>query len=140
MARPRLPTVQPLFAALREQRRKPVEDTAIRRIERDNRVISAIHRRDHRSRRAKINSQPHIQARIALLFVEAAEPALVIPFDPQLFGLASNNGQMLGEVQPNAPASEAMRQLAEMVTGRAVSQPAKKNGLSFLPFLNKKTG
>ena len=68
------------------------------------------------------------------------EPALVIPFDPQLFGLASNNGQMLAEVQPNAPPSEAMRQLAEMITGRAVSQPAKKNGLSFIPFLNKKTG
>jgi len=68
------------------------------------------------------------------------EPALVIPFDPQLFGLASNNGQMLAEVQPNARPSEAMRQLAEMITGRAVSQPAKKNGLSFLPFLNKKTG
>jgi hypothetical protein len=47
---------------------------------------------------------------------------------------------MLAEVQPNARASEGMRLLAEMVTGRAVSQPQKKNGLSFLPFLNKKAG
>lgn len=63
------------------------------------------------------------------------EPVLVIPFEPQLFGVAANNGQMVAEVQPNARPSEAMRQLAEMVTGRAVSQPSKKKGLSFLPFV-----
>jgi pilus assembly protein CpaE len=68
------------------------------------------------------------------------EPALVIPFEPQLFGQAANNGQMLGEVQSNSRPAEAMRQLAEMITGRAVSQPVKKTGLSLLPFLNKKAG
>ena len=68
------------------------------------------------------------------------EPALVLPFDPQLFGTASNNGQMLAEVQPNSRCAEGMRALAELVTGRAVSQPAKKSGLSFLPFLNRKAG
>jgi pilus assembly protein CpaE len=60
------------------------------------------------------------------------EPSLTIPFDPQLFGTAANNGQMLAEVQPNARASEAMRQLAELVTGRAVQQQPKKSPLSFL--------
>jgi pilus assembly protein CpaE len=59
------------------------------------------------------------------------EPSLVIPFDPQLFGMAANNGQMLAEVQPNARASEAIRQLAEILTGRA-PQAVKKSGLSFL--------
>jgi len=68
------------------------------------------------------------------------EPVLVIPFEPQLFGMASNNGQMLAQIQPTARPSEGMRLLAEMVTGRPVSQPQKKSGLSFLPFLNKKAG
>jgi pilus assembly protein CpaE len=68
------------------------------------------------------------------------EPVLVMPFDPQLFGTASNNGQMLAEVQPNSRGAEGIRALAELVTGRAVSQPAKKSVLSFLPFLNKKAG
>jgi len=86
---------------------------------------------------AGVPKRPEIPAKEFATAV-GQEPVLVIPFDPQLFGLASNNGQMLAEVQPNARPSEAMRQLAEMVTGRAVSQPAKKN--SFLPFLNKKTG
>jgi pilus assembly protein CpaE len=68
------------------------------------------------------------------------EPTLVIPFDPQLFGTASNNGQMLPEVQPNAKASEGIRQLAELVTGRHVQQAAKKTAKSFLPFLSRKAG
>jgi pilus assembly protein CpaE len=68
------------------------------------------------------------------------EPMLVLPFDPQLFGTAANNGQMLAEVQPNSRAAEGMRLLAEMVTGRSVMQPAKKSALSFLPFLNRKAG
>ena len=66
------------------------------------------------------------------------EPSLVLPFDPQLFGTAGNNGQMLAEVQPNARASEGMRMLAELVTGRTVSQTGKKSGKSLLPFLNRK--
>ncbi len=68
------------------------------------------------------------------------EPDLIIPFEPQLFGVAANNGQMLAEVQANARPSEGMRLLAEMVTGRTVSQPPKRSGLSLLPFLNKKAG
>jgi pilus assembly protein CpaE len=66
------------------------------------------------------------------------EPTIVIPFDPLLFGTASNNGQMLAEAQPNAKASEAIRQLAEVITGRRVQQSTKKAAKSFLPFLNRK--
>jgi pilus assembly protein CpaE len=66
------------------------------------------------------------------------EPTAVIPFDPLLFGTASNNGQMLAEVQPSAKPSEAIRQLAELITGRRVQQPAKKAAKSFLSFLNRK--
>ena len=68
------------------------------------------------------------------------EPALILPFEPQLFGTASNNGQMLVEIQPNARVSEGIRLLAEMVTGRAGGASTKKSGLSFLPFLNRKAG
>ena len=66
------------------------------------------------------------------------EPTIVIPFDPHLFGTASNNGQMLSEVQPNGKPAEAIRQLAEMITGRRVQQPGKKAAKPFLSFLNRK--
>jgi len=61
--------------------------------------------------------------------------AATLPFDPALFGAAANNGQMLMEVQSKALASEAVRQIAELVTGR-VSAPAQK---SSVPFLQKFT-
>ena len=65
------------------------------------------------------------------------EVAAVIPFDPQLFGSAANNGQMLMEVNPKAPASDALRRLSEMVTGRA-TQDNQKNPIPFLSFLKGK--
>jgi len=68
------------------------------------------------------------------------EPVLVLPFDAPLFGTAANNGQMLAQVQPNSRAAEGMRALAEMITGRTISQASKNGALSFLPFLNRKAG
>jgi pilus assembly protein CpaE len=62
--------------------------------------------------------------------------AATLPFDPAHFGAAANNGQMLMEVQPKALASEGIRQLAEIVTGR-VTQPVQK---ATLPFLSMLTG
>ncbi|MBE7217099.1 MAG: AAA family ATPase [Caulobacteraceae bacterium] len=46
------------------------------------------------------------------------EPELVIPFDAKLFGLAANNGQMIGEVNPKAKPSEALVQFAQTITRR----------------------
>jgi pilus assembly protein CpaE len=63
--------------------------------------------------------------------------AAVVPFDPALFGSAANNGQMLVEAQPRAPASEAIMRMAEMLTGR-VSSPDEKSVLPFLSFLKGK--
>ncbi len=63
--------------------------------------------------------------------------ALVVPFDPALFGAAANNGQMLFEVQPRNPVSEAVMRMAEMLTGR-VSAPDEKSVLPFLSFLKGK--
>ena len=69
------------------------------------------------------------------------QPSLVLPFDPQLFGTAANNGQMIPEVQPAAPTSEGIRKLAGMITRRAVTHVSKKGKLSFLPFIsNRKAG
>ena len=68
------------------------------------------------------------------------EPCLTVPYDPQLFGTAANNGQMLCELQPAARAADAMQRLAGYVTGRAVPMPEKKSKLAFLPGFLKKAG
>lgn len=53
------------------------------------------------------------------------EPSTVLPFDPQLFGNASNNGQMISETDAQAEASIAVDQLASLLTGREVVQQQK---------------
>ena len=40
------------------------------------------------------------------------EPVAVIPFEPQLFGTAANNGQMIAEVSASHKTAEMFRQLA----------------------------
>jgi pilus assembly protein CpaE len=56
------------------------------------------------------------------------EPILVLPYDPQLFGTASNNGQMISDVSPQSKCAEGMDFLAQMFTGRA-PQPKAKTSL-----------
>lgn len=67
------------------------------------------------------------------------EPELVLNFDPPLFGLAANNGQMLAEVQPKSRAAEGMRQLAKTISGKQTKAPVKSSVLA-VPFLGLKTG
>lgn len=68
-------------------------------------------------------------------FAEAAglNISLVLPFDPQLFGTAANNGQMLGELKDNKPA-QGIRDLAATITGRQADavRRRKKPAFSFL--------
>jgi len=52
------------------------------------------------------------------------EPEIILPFDPHLFGTASNNGQMISETDPLAKPSQAIDTLAASLTGRELS-PAK---------------
>src|SRR5690606_30047910 len=54
-----------------------------------------------------------------------AEPAAVIPFDPQVFGTAANNGQMIAEVSANHRAAETFRSLAQLMTGRGEQKRAR---------------
>lgn len=64
------------------------------------------------------------------------EPSLVMPFDPAAFGQAANNGQMLNEVTTKTPASEGIRRLAELLTGRTPQVTEKVS--PFLAFLKGK--
>jgi pilus assembly protein CpaE len=61
------------------------------------------------------------------------EPAAVIPFDPQIFGAAANNGQMIAEVAAGHRAAEMFRQLAQQMTGRVETKKQR----SKLPLLGK---
>jgi pilus assembly protein CpaE len=53
-----------------------------------------------------------------------------IPFDPQLFGNAANNGQMIGEMDAANPVSAMFKDISHILTGRAEVKAAKKSGLS----------
>jgi len=63
------------------------------------------------------------------------EPALLVPFEPHLFGTAANNGQMLPEVQPRSQVAEGIRLLAELITGRAMGAETQKSVQSVFSFL-----
>ncbi|HEY3778226.1 MAG TPA: AAA family ATPase [Rhizomicrobium sp.] len=63
------------------------------------------------------------------------EPAVTVPFEPQAFGAAANNGQMLVQMSPRSPAAEGISRLAELVTGRAPQENGQKGVLPFLSLL-----
>jgi pilus assembly protein CpaE len=63
------------------------------------------------------------------------EPVAVIPFEPQVFGTAANNGQMIAELSSSHRTAETFRQLAQMLTGRSETKKAKSSLLS--PFIEK---
>jgi len=70
-------------------------------------------------------------------FAKALEtdPIAVIPFEPQLFGSAANNGQMIGEVSAGHKTAEMFRQIAQTLTGRAETK--RSRGSLFSPLLSK---
>jgi pilus assembly protein CpaE len=72
-------------------------------------------------------------------FAKALEdqPAAVISFDPQVFGTAANNGQMVAEVSANHRAAESFRLLAQLLTGRS---EVKKSKGGLTPLLSKLLG
>jgi pilus assembly protein CpaE len=67
-----------------------------------------------------------------------AEPSANIPFEPQLFGTAANNGQMIAEVNAGHKTADIFLNLAKSITGRAVAKSPKKDFLS--PLLAKLRG
>lgn len=58
------------------------------------------------------------------------EPAAIIPFEPKLFGAASNNGQMIAEVDPGSKIVETFDALGRDLMGRAGARKSKSGLLA----------
>jgi pilus assembly protein CpaE len=73
-------------------------------------------------------------------FAKALEddPIAVIPFEPPVFGTASNNGQMIAEVAAGHRTAEMFRTIAQILTGRAAAK--KKSNSLFGPLIGKLLG
>jgi pilus assembly protein CpaE len=63
------------------------------------------------------------------------EPIAAVPFDPQLFGTAANNGQMIAEVSAKHKITDTFLTVAKTLTGRAEVKKQKRDFLS--PLLAK---
>ena len=63
------------------------------------------------------------------------EPVAIIPYEPQLFGTAANNGQMIAEMSANHRTAETFRSLAKLMTGRSEAKKVRSGFLS--PLLSK---
>ncbi len=70
--------------------------------------------------------------------------AATIPFEPALFGAASNNGQMIAEVNAKSPIADTFASIASQVMGRVETRKAKKSAFAplfaKLPIGRKKAG
>lgn len=60
------------------------------------------------------------------------EPLAEIPFDPGLFGTASNNGQMVAEMQATHKVAEEFGTIGQVLSGRMETKRQKKSGLDGL--------
>ena len=59
-------------------------------------------------------------------------PMAMIPFDPALFGNATNNGRMLGEMDAAHSVVHTINEMAHILTGRSEVKAKKKAGLGDL--------
>jgi len=65
------------------------------------------------------------------------DPSVLVSFEPQLFGGAANNGQMLVQMHPKSQAAESICRLAELITRRVPQENSQKGVLPFLSFLKR---
>ena len=79
-------------------------------------------------KRPEINSSEFAKA------IES-EPIVSIPFDPQMFGAAANNGQMIAEISATHRSTEMFLQIAQRLTGRGESKRPRSSFLS--PLIDK---
>ena len=79
-------------------------------------------------KRPEINSSEFAKA------IES-EPIVSIPFDPQMFGAAANNGQMIAEISATHRSTEMFLQIAQRLTGRGESKKPRSSFLS--PLIEK---
>ena len=66
------------------------------------------------------------------------EPMTIIPFEPQIFGAAANNGQMIAEISSGHRTAELFRQMAQQLTGKSELKKQRSGLLS--PLLEKLLG
>ena len=64
-----------------------------------------------------------------------SQPIAAIPFDPQMFGTAANNGQMIAEISANHRTTEMFLQIAQRLTGRGETKKPRGSFLS--PLIEK---
>ena len=81
-----------------------------------------------------VPKRPEINAGEFAKAIEAP-PIATIPFEPQLFGSAANNGQMIAEISANHRTTEMFLQIAQRLTGRGETKKPKGSFLS--PLLEK---
>jgi len=101
-------------------------------------LLKASRPNDHRPlyclNQVGVPKRPEIKAADFAKALEA-EPIAVIPFEPQLFGAAANNGQMIAEISANHRTAEMFRDLGRLLTGRG--EPKKQRGGILSPLIAK---
>src|SRR5690242_2863143 len=81
-----------------------------------------------------IPKRPEINASEFAKAIES-EPIVSIPFDPQMFGSAANNGQMIAEISASHRSTEMFLQIAQRLTGRGETKKPRGSFLS--PLIEK---
>jgi pilus assembly protein CpaE len=84
-----------------------------------------------------IPKRPEINATEFAKAIES-QPIVSIPFDPQMFGSAANNGQMIAEISAGHRTTEMFLQIAQRLTGR--SETKKPRGSLLSPLIEKLRG
>jgi pilus assembly protein CpaE len=81
-----------------------------------------------------VPKRPEIKAADFAKALES-EAVAAIPFEPQLFGAAANNGQMIAEIAASHRTAEVFRQMAQQLTGRV--EPKKQRSGLLSPLFEK---
>ncbi|MHB0773189.1 AAA family ATPase [Bradyrhizobium sp. 5.13L] len=84
-----------------------------------------------------VPKRPEIAAAEFAKAIES-QPVVSIPFEPQIFGSAANNGQMIAEISSNHKSIEMFLQIAQRLTGRSETKKQKSSLLS--PLIEKLRG
>ena len=84
-----------------------------------------------------VPKRPEIAATEFAKAIES-QPIATIPFEPQTFGAAANNGQMIAEISANHRTTEMFLQIAQRLTGRGETKKPKSSFLS--PLIEKLRG
>ena len=84
-----------------------------------------------------VPKRPEIAAAEFAKAIES-QPVVSIPFEPQIFGSAANNGQMIAEISANHKSIDMFLQIAQRLTGRSETKRQKSSLLS--PLIEKLRG